>query len=76
MIDELEMVVLTEALPEWGLEPGDVGTVVLVHREGQGYEVEFLRFDGSTVAVETVLARQVRVPSDDEIMSARRRRSD
>lgn len=29
------------AKPEYGIEVGDVGTVVMVHNEGEGYEVEF-----------------------------------
>ena len=57
---ELESVVLTEDLPEHGLKAGDIGTVVLVHRGGEGYEVEFTTLSGETVAVMTVLAPQVR----------------
>lgn len=30
-VDELDLVVLTVDLPEFGLVAGDVGTVVLVH---------------------------------------------
>jgi hypothetical protein len=46
MIKEHERVVLTAALSEEGLEPGDVGTVVHVYRDGQAYEVEFVALDG------------------------------
>ncbi|GAB4291985.1 MAG: hypothetical protein Fur0025_27390 [Oscillatoriaceae cyanobacterium] len=42
MITELEQVVLTTDLPEYRLKKGDIGTVVLVHQEGLGYEVEFI----------------------------------
>ena len=38
---ELEMVVLRRDLPEARLEAGDVGTVVLAHAAGAGFEVEF-----------------------------------
>ncbi len=50
MIKELDRVVLTVDLPEHGLQEGDIGTVVLVHRGGEGYEVEFVALDGETVA--------------------------
>lgn len=50
---------LLEDLPTHGLVAGDVGTVVFVHREGQGYEVEFMDADGRTLAVETLHAPQV-----------------
>ena len=33
---ELEAVALRQDLPEFGLVAGDVGTVVFVHRDGQG----------------------------------------
>jgi hypothetical protein len=51
MISELDTVVLTRDLPENGLEAGDVGTVVLIHDEGAGYEVEFTSLAGNTLAV-------------------------
>jgi len=40
MIDELDLVVLKRDLPAERLAAGDVGTVVLVHQQGAGYEVE------------------------------------
>jgi hypothetical protein len=51
MIRELNSVVLVRDLPEYGLEAGDVGTVVYVYGEGEGYEVEFVGGEGETVAV-------------------------
>ncbi len=41
MIKEHDIVVLTEDVPEEGLTAGDVGTVVHIHNNGEGYEVEF-----------------------------------
>ena len=38
---ELELAALKEDLPEHGLVKGDIGTVVLVHGYGAGYEMEF-----------------------------------
>jgi hypothetical protein len=68
---ELESVVLTTDLTEYGLERGDIGTIVLVHRGGKGYEVEFVALDGETVAVASVLASQVRSVVRREIAHAR-----
>jgi hypothetical protein len=70
MMKELASVVLTEDLPEQGLEEGDVGTVVLVHGEA-GYEVEFATLDGETLAVVSLLGSQVRPISRREIAHAR-----
>ena len=42
MIKEHDIVVLTEAVPEEGLTTGDVGTVVHIHNNVEGYEVEFM----------------------------------
>lgn len=41
MINEFDRVALQTGIPEYGLTPGDVGTVVMIHRGGEGYEVEF-----------------------------------
>ena len=54
MIEELDDIVLTRDLPEQGLRAGDIGTVVLVHRNNAGYEVEFTSLDGDTIAVLTL----------------------
>jgi hypothetical protein len=71
MIREHERVVLTRSVLSAGLEPGDVGTVVHVYRDGQAYEVEFLALDGHTAAVVTVEAAQVRPVTRREITHAR-----
>lgn len=71
MIQELDSVVLTENLPEHGLVKGDIGTVVMVHRGGEGYEVEFVTLNGKTMAVATLLASQVRPIASGEIAHAR-----
>ena len=61
MIKELDPVVLTENFPDQGLEAGDVGWVVFVHRSGgAGFEVEFLTLAGETVSVVTVSADALR----------------
>ena len=71
MIKELDSVVLTTDLPEHGLTRGDLGTVVLLHEDGQGCTVEFMTLAGRTIAVVTLLASQVRPIATDEIAHAR-----
>jgi hypothetical protein len=71
MIDELEDVILTCDLPEHGLARGDIGTVVLVHQEGKGYEVEFTTLAGEAIAVVTLKASQVRASKAREIAHVR-----
>ncbi len=46
MIAEHTSIVLTVDIPAAGLEVGDVGVVVHVHRDGKAYEVEFMTLDG------------------------------
>ena len=41
-LNELDAVALTCDLPGCGLVRGDVGIVVLVHRNGEACEVEFV----------------------------------
>ena len=71
MIQELAEVVLVCDLPEHKLAAGDIGTVVLVHGEGRGFEVEFMTLEGETIAVSTLRADQVRQAHSDEIAHAR-----
>ena len=60
MIKEHDCIVLTQDLPDDGLQAGDVGTVVHVHGDAAAYEVEFITLTGETVAVATVLPFQLR----------------
>ena len=71
MIKEHDCVVLTSDIPDEGLEAGDVGTVVHIHRDGAAYEVEFLTLTGQTVAVATVLPSQLRPISRRDISHVR-----
>jgi hypothetical protein len=71
MIRELDRVVLTTDLPEYRLKKGDIGTVVLVHQGGKGYEVEFVTLDGETVAVVSLFDTQLRPIGHREIAQAR-----
>ena len=51
---------MTANVPDEGLVAGDVGTVVHIHKGGEGYEVEFMTLTGETVATVILLAGQVR----------------
>jgi len=71
-IQEHDLVVLTADIPEESLKQGDVGTIVLVHRAGTGFEVEFSTLAGETLAVVTVPANTVRPVGANEIAHVRR----
>jgi hypothetical protein len=53
------------------LAAGDVGTIVLVHQQAGGYEVEFTTLSGDTVAIVTLDASDVRPVETREIVHAR-----
>ncbi|GGM92634.1 hypothetical protein GCM10010967_27270 [Dyadobacter beijingensis] len=69
---ELDIIVLTEDLPELDLKAGDLGTIVLAHARNAAFEVEFCTLDGMTVAVETLLPHQIRAINGGEIAHARK----
>ena len=71
MIKEHDRIVLNGPVPAEGLEAGDVGTVVHVYRDGLAYEVEFTTLDGTTAAMVTLEAAQVRPVGKHEITHAR-----
>ena len=71
MIKEHDCVVLTSDIPDEGLQAGDVGTVVHIHRDDAAYEVEFITLTGQTVAVATVLPSQLRPVSRRDISHVR-----
>jgi hypothetical protein len=71
MIKEHDCVVLLEDLPGESLQAGDVGTVIHIHRGGDGYEVEFATLTGQTVGVATLLANQVRAVSRRDLTHVR-----
>ncbi|MCF6155229.1 MAG: DUF4926 domain-containing protein [Candidatus Brocadia sp.] len=71
MIKEHDRIVLLKDLPEDGLQAGDVGTVVHIHRQGEAFEVEFMTLDGGTVAVITLLSSQIRAVNKRDITHVR-----
>jgi len=70
----LDTIVLDRDFPEHGLRKGDLGAVVEVY-EGDGLEVEFVTGSGRTAAVRTLNIHDVRRAVDDDLVSARPRRS-
>ena len=70
-IREHDCIVLTAGLPADGLEAGDVGTVVHIHRGGEAYELEFMTLAGDTLAVATVLGGQCRPVSKRDVSHVR-----
>jgi hypothetical protein len=71
MINELDRVMLTKDLPEFGLQAGDLGTVVYVYGDGKAYEVEFITLNGDTIAVATLEADDVRPRGGEAVAHAR-----
>jgi hypothetical protein len=71
MISEFDRVVLTQDIPEHGLTAGDVATVVMVHGDNAGYELEFCAPNGQTVAVVSALPDQIRPAAGSEVNHAR-----
>ena len=68
-------VILTRDVSEHGLRTGDVGTVVERHVvpgvSEEGYSVEFFDMTGNTVAVLTLPASALRVPTPADRPAAR-----
>ena len=64
--DMFSDVILTADVPEEDLRAGDIGTVVerhVVPGQEDGYSVEFFDMTGQTVAVATVPASSLRLPT-------------
>lgn len=71
MIRELDTVVLTHDIAEHGLKRGDVGAVVHCYANGVAWEVEFVAAEGTTVAVLTLRAADIRPMGSREILHVR-----
>jgi hypothetical protein len=67
---ELDVVVLTEDVGEYGLKAGDLGTVVFVSADA--LEVEFVLANGDTQALVTLSPGSVRPKGDRDLMAVRR----
>ena len=73
MINEHDCVVLLEDIPSEALAAGDVGTVLHIHGEHEGYEVEFMTLTGDTVALASVRAAAVRAVDSRDVVHVRER---
>jgi hypothetical protein len=75
MLKELDTVVLKRAIPERGLEAGDIGSVVYSYNSGKGVEVEFVTGEGRTIVVLTLKEEDVRLMGGEEILHVRELRA-
>ena len=71
MIKELDTIVLSHDVEAYGLKQGDIGAVVHVYKDGAAYEVEFVTGEGETVAVLTLVAQDIRLMNEYEILHVR-----
>jgi len=71
MIKEHERVALTVDLPDYHLKVGDVGVIVMIHGNHEGYELEIFSADGHTLDVVTVESDQVRPVSRRDVLHVR-----
>ncbi len=70
-LNELDAVALTCDVREFALKAGDVGTALLVHDAGVAFDVEFVGYDGHTVALTTLESAQVRLLQNSDVLHAR-----
>lgn len=66
MIQELDTVILTHDIKKYGLKKGDAGATVHVYAGGKHFEVEFVAADGTTAALLTLEAKDVRMVGHSE----------
>ena len=66
----LDVVVLNEDLPTYGLKRGDLGTVVDVY-SSEAVEVEFVTASGRTQALVTLPPSAVREVAVDDLVAVR-----
>ena len=71
MPKELDTIVLTHGVKEYGLERGDVGAVVHCYPDGDTFEVEFVTGEGNTAAALTLTGSDIRPMGKGEILHAR-----
>jgi hypothetical protein len=70
MIHELDLVALAREIPEYGLQSGDVGTVVHCYKD-RALEVEFVTAGGNTIAVLTLDVADVHPMQGRQILHVR-----
>jgi len=71
MIRELDTVVLTHDIDEYGLKQGDIGAVVHCYNDGEAFEVEFVTAEGRTFALLTLNRADIRPIGGREVLHVR-----
>lgn len=71
MFKELDLVVLTKNIKEYGLKKGDLGTIVHLYSDNKAMEVEFIARSGKTIAVLTLIPKDIRPTAKNEILHVR-----
>jgi ATP-dependent exoDNAse (exonuclease V) alpha subunit len=71
MYQELDMIVLTHDIEEFGLKQGDIGTIVHCYKDNKAFEVEFVTADGKTVALLTLEPEGIRALKNREVLHVR-----
>ena len=71
MIKELDVIVLSHDIEEYGLKQGDIEAIVHVYKTGAAYEVEFVTGEGETVAVLTFTSKDIQPMGEHEILHVR-----
>ena len=71
MLQEHDLIVLTEDLTGTKFKAGDVGTIVYLSDDSPYYEVEFISSEGETIDIVTVPASQVRPVKSMDVMLGR-----
>jgi hypothetical protein len=66
----LDTVILKHDLPAYGLCEGDIGAVVEVY-DPDGLDVEFVTASGRTLALLTLIEKDVRRPMDNDLLAVR-----
>ena len=68
---ELETIVLTHDIRNYGLKAGDMGAVVNVYDMGNAAEVEFVTATGTTIALVTLKASDIRSTKSNDVLHVR-----
>lgn len=71
MFEELDTVVLTHDIKEYGLKMGDLGTIVHLYDDKKAIEVEFVAASGKTIVLLTLTPKDVRPMAKNEILHVR-----
>ena len=71
IIQELDTVVLSHDIDEYGLRQDDIGAVVHCYKNNEAFEVEFVTGEGETIAVLTLTQADIRPIRRQEILHVR-----